>query len=226
MPDHSPAALEPLNIHPGMLDEVVTAPCGSSSYSLTQEFRTLRNRLNHLQTLQPLHTLTVTRPSPAEGKTFTALNLALAQCEATADPVLLVDCDIERPQLHDFLQVKRAPGLTDLLTGHCAFSEALRRVDDRKLYFLPAGSPVHSPFELLHREETKAIFDEMARIFAWSIIDTPPLLFSPEARLVSSITDGTVLVVRMGSTTFEDVTRGIGSLAGSNVLGVVANRCR
>jgi receptor protein-tyrosine kinase len=223
MPDNFPSALEPLNINSRMLDEIAAAPYASSGYALVEEFRTLRNRLNHLQTLQPLRTLAVTSPAPGEGKTFTALNLTMAQSEVIADPVLLVDCDIERPQLHEILQVRRAPGLTDFLTGHCALSEAMRRFEDRNVFLLPSGSPVHSPFELLHRDETKALFEQLARVFAWCIIDTPPVLFSPEARLVSSMADGTVLVVKMGSTAFDDVTRAMECLAGSNMLGVVAN---
>ena len=79
-----------LNIHPGMLTEVQVVPFSpapeshlldltNSHETPAEEFRTLRTRLNHLQSLQPLHTVVVTSPSPAEGKTFTAVNLALAQ---------------------------------------------------------------------------------------------------------------------------------------------------
>ena len=62
-----------------------------------EEFRTLRTRLNHLQTLQPLHTLVVTSASPAEGKSFTAVNLALTQAQLTDKRVVLADFDFRRP---------------------------------------------------------------------------------------------------------------------------------
>ena len=79
-----------------------------------EEFRTLRTRLNHLQTLQPLHTVVVTSPSPAEGKTFTAVNLALAQSQLAESSVLLGDFDLRRPIVHNLFQIDRSPGLSDL----------------------------------------------------------------------------------------------------------------
>src|SRR5512138_2732585 len=121
-----------LNIHPGMLSDVALAPfqpapeshlldLNNSHETPAEEFRTLRTRLNHLQTLQPLHTVIVTSPSPAEGKTFTAVNLALAQSHMAENSVLLADFDLRRPIIHNLLQVDRAPGLSDFLTGQCSF---------------------------------------------------------------------------------------------------------
>ena len=87
-----------------------------------EEFRTLRTRLNHLQTLQPLHTVVVTSPSPAEGKTFCSVNLALAQAHLTESSVLLGDFDLRRPIVHNLLQVDRSPGLSDYIAGACSFT--------------------------------------------------------------------------------------------------------
>src|SRR5579871_2925974 len=110
-----------------------------------EEFRTLRTRLNHLQTLQPLHTIVISSPSPAEGKTFTAVNLALAESHLTENRVLLGDFDLRRPLIHNLFQVDRAPGLTDYLQGQVPLTGALRRVSGMNLYVLPAGSPVRNP---------------------------------------------------------------------------------
>ena len=85
----------------------------SSHETPAEEFRTLRTRLNHLQTLQPLHTIVVTSPSPAEGKTFSAVNLALAQSHLAETAVLLADFDLRRPIIHNLFQIDRAPGLSD-----------------------------------------------------------------------------------------------------------------
>ena len=110
-----------LNIHPGMLADVEVvkfdpAPeshlldLNNSHETPAEEFRTLRTRLNHLQTLQPLHTAIVTSPSPAEGKTFTAVNLALAEAQLTESSVLLGDFDLRRPIVHNLFQINRSPG--------------------------------------------------------------------------------------------------------------------
>ena len=110
-----------LNIHAGMLAEVALVPfqpapeshlldLNNSHETPAEEFRTLRTRLNHLQTLQPLHTVIVTSPSPAEGKTFTAVNLALAQAHLAESSVLLGDFDLRRPIVHNLFQMNRSPG--------------------------------------------------------------------------------------------------------------------
>src|SRR5947209_685716 len=148
-----------------------------------EEFRTLRTRLNHLQTLQPLHSVIVTSPSPAEGKTFTAVNLALAESHLADNSVLLADFDLRRPIIHNLLQTERTPGLSDYLTGQCSFPEALRKIGGTNLYLLPAGTPVKNPLELLNLKQCRSLFEELPQIFNWAILDTPPLLFSADANL-------------------------------------------
>ena len=191
-----------------------------------EEFRTLRTRLNHLQTLQPLHTVVVTSASPAEGKTFTAVNLALVQAHLTENKVLLGDFDLRRPIAHDLFQVERAPGLSDFLLGQVPFPQALRKVAGLNLYIMPAGTPVKNPLELLNCHQAKELFDDLPRVFDWAIFDTPPLLFSADANLLATLADGTILVVKIGATTFDNVTRAMQSLCENNVLGIVANGAR
>lgn len=191
-----------------------------------EEFRTLRTRLNHLQSLQPLHSIIVSSPSPAEGKTFTTVNLALAESHLRENKVLLGDFDLRRPMIHTLFQIDRAPGLSDYLLGDVSFPQALRKIAGLNLYFLPAGSPVKNPLELLNLRQAKALFEQMPAIFNWAIFDTPPLLFSADANLLATMADGTILVVRIGSTTYDSVTRAIGSLCENNVLGIVANGAR
>jgi protein-tyrosine kinase len=226
-----------LNLHAGMLSEVPTVPfdpapeshlldLNNSHETPAEEFRTLRTRLNHLQTLQPLHTVIMTSPSPAEGKTFSAINLALAQAHLSETAVLLADFDLRRPIIHSLFQIERAPGLSDYLSGQCTFSQAMRRIEAMNLYVLPAGSPVKNPLELLNMRQCKALFEELPRLFNWAIFDTPPLLFSADANLLATLADGTVLVVKIGSTTFDNVTRAMQSLCENNVLGIVANGAR
>lgn len=231
---HAPA---PLDLQAGLPGEVTVVPYNPAPEShlldLTathetpaEEFRTLRTRLNHLQTMQPLHTVVVTSPSPAEGKTFTAVNLALAQAQLAESTVLLGDFDLRRPVIHNLFQIERAPGLSDYITGQCTLAQALRRIEGLNLYVLPAGTPVRNPLELLNTRQAKALFEELPHQFTWAIFDTPPLLFSADANLLSTLADGTVLVVKIGSTTFDNVTRAMQSLCENNVLGIVANGAR
>jgi protein-tyrosine kinase len=238
---HAPAEESGLGetreLHPAILEnvpEVAFQPAPESHLldlqrsheTPAEEFRTLRTRLNHLQTLQPLHTIVISSPSPAEGKTFTAVNLALAESHLTENRVLLGDFDLRRPLIHNLFQIDRAPGLTDYLMGQVPLASALRKGAGMNLYVLPAGSPVRNPLELLNTRQAKILFEELPKVFTWAIFDTPPLLFSADANLLSTLADGTILVVKIGSTTFDNVTRAMQSLCENNVLGIVANGAR
>lgn len=191
-----------------------------------EEFRTLRTRLNHLQTVQPLRTLVVTSASPAEGKSFTASNLALTQAQLADKRVLLADFDFRRPTVDKTFQVECAPGITDYLQRKATLQDIVRRIEGTNLYLLTAGDAVPNPLELLNLKECKALIDGLRNHFDWVILDSPPLLFAADGNLLSTMCDGTMLVVRIGATTFDSVTRALQSLCENNVLGIVVNGAR
>jgi len=192
----------------------------------SEEFRSLRTKLNYMQTLQSLHTVVVTSASPAEGKSFTAMNLALAESHLADNSVLIADFDLRRPTLHNLLQLDRSPGISDYLLGEAPLEKVIRRITGSNLYFIAAGKPVKNPLELLNLREVKVLLDELHTVFNWTFFDTPPLLFSADANLLAAMTDGTILVVRIGSTTIDTISRAVQSLNENNVLGVVANGAR
>ena len=233
-PSHAitfPASME------GLLELVKTIPYNPSPGALvidplhpheapTEEFRTLRTRLNHMQSLQPIHTVVITSPSPAEGKSFAATNLALAEAQLSGNLTLLCDFDFRRPIVHSLLQIDRGPGITDYLQGKIALHQAMRRVGDTNLYIMPAGEAVINPLELLNLKEVKQMLDRLPSLFNWVILDSPPLLFAADANLLSTLCHGTVLVVRIGATTVESITRAMQSLCQNNVLGIIVNGAR
>lgn len=191
-----------------------------------EEFRTLRTRLNHLQTMQPLRTLVVSSASPAEGKSFTSTNLALTQAQLTDKRVLLADFDFRRPTVDKTFQIPPSPGITDYLRGLQPLSKVIRKIDTTNLYVMTAGEAVPNPLELLNLKICKSLLDSLRDNFDWVIIDSPPLLFAADGNLLSTMCDGTMLVVRIGSTTFDAVTRALQSLCENNVLGIVVNGAR
>ncbi|MBI5086010.1 MAG: CpsD/CapB family tyrosine-protein kinase [Acidobacteria bacterium] len=188
-----------------------------------EEFRSLRTRLNHLQSLQPIHSVVITSASPAEGKSFTAANLALAQSQLEGSMVLLADFDFRRPVVHTLFQVPRSPGITDFLQGKASLDEIIKRVEGTNLCIMPAGEAVLNPLELLNLPEAKSLIDRLPAVFNWVILDTPPLLFAADANLLSTLCHGLILVVRIGTTTIDSVTRAMGSLCQNNILGIVVN---
>ena len=233
----SALAAEPPASPDGLLAQVKVIPYNPSPDALfidplnpheapTEEFRTLRTRLNHMQSLQPIHTTVITSASPAEGKSFSAANLALAQAQLAGNFTLLADFDFRRPIVHSFFQTDRSPGITDYLQGKIQIHEAIRRVGDTNLFIMPAGTAVINPLELLNLKEVKQMLDRLPTLFNWVILDSPPLLFAADANLLSTLCHGTILVVRIGSTTIDSITRAMQSLCQNNVLGIIVNGAR
>jgi protein-tyrosine kinase len=194
--------------------------------SPSEEFRTLRTRLNHLQGLSPIHTIVVTSPSPAEGKSMGAVNLALAESHLAGNHTVLCDFDFRRPIVHNLFQVDRSPGITDYLLGKATIEQVIKKVAGTNLCIMPAGEAVINPLELLNLPNVKDLLGNLQRVFNWVVLDTPPLLFAADANLLSTMSDGTVLVVRLGVTTVDSITRAIQSLCENNVLGTVVNGAR
>ncbi len=221
----------------GLLERVEEIPFRTAADSLLidvtrpheapmEEFRTLRTRLNHMKSLQPIHSLVVTSPSPAEGKSLSAANLALAQAHLEGNPTLLADFDFRRPIVHSLFGLDRSPGITDYLLGRVPLEKAIRKVTGTNLYLMPAGEAVINPLELLNLREVKILLDRLPSIFNWIVIDSPPLLFAADASLLSTLCHGTLLIVRIGHTTIDSVTRAMQSLCNNNVVGIVVNGAR
>jgi protein-tyrosine kinase len=221
----------------GLLEQAVEIPFQTAADALLidatrpheapmEEFRTLRTRLNHLKSLQPIHSLVITSPSPAEGKSLSAANLALAQSHLAGNITLLADFDFRRPVVHTLFGIDRSPGLTDYLLGRADLQHITKRVAGTNLYIMPAGEAVINPLELLNLREVKHLLDRLPALFNWIVLDSPPLLFAADANLLSTLCHATLLVVRIGHTTIDSVTRAMQSLCNNNVLGIVVNGAR
>jgi protein-tyrosine kinase len=231
------AVLDPGPSMAGLLEQVAEIPFRTATDSLLidvtrpheapmEEFRTLRTRLNHMKSLQPIHSVVVTSPSPAEGKSISAANLALAESHLAGNSTLLADFDFRRPIIHTLFGIDRSPGITDYLLGRIPLHQAMRKVAGTSLYIMPAGQAVINPLELLNLREVKMLLDRLPSLFQWIILDSPPLLFAADANLLSTMCHGTLLVVRIGHTTIDSVTRAMQSLCNNNVLGIVVNAAR
>src|SRR5579863_2360704 len=162
----------------GLLEHIQEVPFHTASDSLLidvsrpheapmEEFRTLRTRLNHMKSLQPIHSVVVTSPSPAEGKSLSAANLALAQAHLAGNTTLLADFDFRRPIVHTLFGVDRSPGITDYLLGKVPLHQAMRKIAGTNLYIMPAGEAVINPLELLNLREVKLALDRLPSIFNW-----------------------------------------------------------
>lgn len=168
-----------------------------------------------------LAVLMVASALPGEGKTVTAVNLALTFSEAYRQRVLLVDADLRRPTIHRFFGVDNSDGLCGMLTApkeHLPIQRVTRR-----LFVIPAGPATSSPVASLTSPRLPRMFTAARRVFDWIVVDTPPVELLPDARLVAATVDGAVLVVRAASTEYDIVSRAIEAIGRNRIAGVVLN---
>lgn len=191
---------------------------------LAERYRHLRLRLDegaHGSAGRQL--VVITSAIPGEGKTTTAVNLALAHAEIPNRVTLLVDADLRRPSLTRYVARKPRLGLADVLEGAAQLDDVLIAMAGSRLWVLPAGTPRQTPTALLQTETFASLITELRSRFDRIVIDTPPTLAFADAAIVAPHGDGALLVVRAGTTTKPLIQRARGSLAGSCVLGVVLN---
>jgi protein-tyrosine kinase len=203
------------------LERVLVAPFRAGDPS--EEFRTLRTRLEQLQATRPIQTILVASPSPGDGKSFTAANLALAEAQLADHPTLLCDFDLRRPTLHSIFEIDRSPGISDYLLGNADLYGAMRRIGTGNLFVMPAGQAAINPLELLHLREVRRMIERLRHAFRCILLDSPPLLVASDANLLAALADGTLLVTRIGSTTPDSMSRAIAALGRDSILGIVAN---
>lgn len=189
-----------------------------------EKFRTLRSRLHQIAATRPLKKVLVTSSVPEEGKTFIASNLAQSIIRQENTKVLLIDCDLRASRLHLTVGAAGTPGLTDYLRGKADESQVIQVGKQDNLCFIPGGSGVSNPSELLHGEKMKALLDQLTPIFDWVIIDSPPAIAVHDASILADMCDGVLFVVRAGKTDFEVAQKASGEFREKDLLGVVLNR--
>lgn len=173
--------------------------------------------------------LTFTSAHPAEGKTTVVSNLAIALAEVNRR-VLLIDADLRRPRLHEILNVPQTTGLSEILKareplGPDALNGSIRPTEIENLYVLASGASTGSSTNLLYSERMSELLELLEKTFDTILIDTPPMLQIPDARIVGRMSDAVILVVRAGQTTRDTAlaARQRFSEDGTRVLGSILN---
>ncbi len=165
----------------------------------------------------------ITSPAPNEGKSTTAVNLAisLAQIEKR---VLLIDADMRIPTIAGKLPVKAAPGLSDFLVGEAKIEEAVRSVESCGIHVLPSGNIPPDPTGLLEAKQLEHLFCAVRKIYDYVIIDLPPVNTVPDAAILSRYVDGYLMIVREKITEHRNIHEALKQLqlVKANVLGFVS----
>ncbi|HZT71958.1 MAG TPA: polysaccharide biosynthesis tyrosine autokinase [Terriglobia bacterium] len=193
---------------------------------LAEAFRTLRTSVLLSTAPRPPQTVLISSAQPGEGKTSTALNLALSLAQRGGQ-VLIVDADLRKPGVARALGLKEKKGLSGVLTGAYGLDEALVRIENLNgLWVLASGPHPPNPAELLSSPTMEQLLKELCRRFNHVVLDSPPLLALTDAIVLSTLVDGVVLVVESGVTPRNALVRSFRMLqdTGSRVLGTVVNK--
>lgn len=191
-----------------------------------EAFRRLRTSLQLLGVERPLRTIQVTSPVAGEGKTtvVSALGLLLA---STGQRVVLVDCDLRRPRLHDEFGIDNDAGVTSVLAGQMSLAEAVRPLSETaSLYVLSSGPLPPNPAELMASRRMAELLFELQSQFDMVLVDSAPVLPVTDATLLAAWVEATVLVAKAGSTTARQLVDAVEQLrqVEAQLAGTVLNQ--
>ncbi len=187
-----------------------------------ESFRRLKTSLLN-RGEDPPQIIVVASPGPGEGRSFVALNLALAFAAEKRRDVLLVDADLRKPSIGNWVSPAPTLGFSEVIEGRTELDHAMVDLVNSPLRILPAGAPPREPAELLASDRTEAIIRSLRDRFQTIIIDTPPILPFADADIIGRLSDGFLLLARAGVTERSTFLQAISRVTSKPILGRVLN---
>jgi capsular exopolysaccharide synthesis family protein len=205
-------------------DELVsfTAPASLEA----DQYRGLRHLIERLRRDSAHNVFAVTSAGAGDGKTVTTLNLAGSLAQSPDARVLVIDADLHRPCVGEYLGIDRShtPGLVDaIVRDDCSVDQAARRIEGLNLSVLLAGTLQAGAYELLNSPRLEALLQKARARFDYVLVDTPPLLPLPDCRLIGRFVDGFLLVIAAHRTPRKAVAEALNLLDPSKLIGTVFN---
>lgn len=193
---------------------------------ISEQYRQLRATLKGPAGTDAPKVIAVTSAVEGEGKSVTALNLAITYADDKECRVVVVDADMRKPSVHRLFGVDNQRGLSDFLAGNVMLELILQRSRLKNLSILPAGRLPGDPADLLAGKKLDDLITRMSRDFDVVIVDTPAIVSQTDAAVVAQKADGAIFVVKVGGTPREVVAQGLDRLAKARVkiLGTVATQ--
>ena len=194
---------------------------------VAEAYRQLRTNIQFSTLDKPLRTLLVTSTSPEEGKSTTLANLAITIAQ-TGSTVILADCDLRRPTIHQLFGVKNGTGLTSVLIDSSAKEFPFQDSGIPNLRLLPSGPLPPNPSELLGSRRMTELIDQLKEEADFVLFDSPPIVAVTDAAVLATKMDGVLLVIKAGTTKRELAKKAKDLLerVNANLLGVVLNNVR
>ena len=209
-------------------------PALEQSGSAVEQFRSLRSRMVEFRDLHSIKSVIVSSGLPQEGKSFVAVNLAIAFSRHKAARVLLIDGDMRRSTLHKVLGTTQGPGLSEYLSGKATLSEVMQQpmIDHPEhplpsglasMTFIPGGFEHSKAADLSGNRKFDRLIESVAPFFDWIVVDSSPVNLVSDAVNLARACDGVLLVARGGVTRYESAQRAVAEFKASKVLGFVLN---
>ena len=196
--------------------------------AVADQLKILRTQiLSQLKKLKG-NSLLITSANPGEGRTVTAINLAITLSQQIDGTVLLVDADLRNPSIHTLLGFDAENGLSDYLRGKAQIADLLVNPGMHRLVVLPGGKAIPNSSEHLGSPRMEALVNELKERYTdrFIIFDSPPLLTSADALVLSRFIDGILMVVEAEKTSKEDLKRAMELLRDQPVIGTVLNKIK
>ena len=196
----------------------------NTSFIVDEAYNTLRSNIVFSMPGKGCKVVEFTSCGMSDGKSINALNTAITFAETNVK-VLLIDCDLRRPNINRLLERKSSPGLTNVLVNACSLDDAIVRIDDYSLDVIFSGYLPPNPSELLSSEAFAELMETLKARYDYIFIDTPPVAAVIDAAVISKHTNGAVVVVRPGTTKKEELVNVVSQLefADAKVVGFVLN---
>lgn len=210
---------------PPSIDNPQLLPVLSDPHGLHAEwFRVLRLRLEDWIKARggTPKAIAISGPEAGVGKTFVAVNLALLWANSTFERVLLIDGDLRRPQFQSLFEIRHRPGLADALARRSRPEECITFVKEVGLHVMPAGR-AGSPRQLVNPDRVERVVKSLKATYDVVILDGPPLGGMVDARSFAVVCDGTLMVVRSGSTRMRSLQKAVAELPPDRLIGAVVN---
>lgn len=191
----------------------------------SEGFRALRTRIQFSRVnTESLKTVLITSSAPQEGKTTIAVNLAGSFAQSKKK-VLLIDCDLRKPAVHKLFKKDRIPGLIDYLVGSAKLEDVINKSSLTGLSYISAGTIPPNPAEMLDSQEMRTFLKQMRGNYDLIILDSPPVIAVTDSEILTSMVDGTLLVVSAENTEIEMMERSVELIRRENTqfLGTVLN---
>lgn len=194
---------------------------------VAEAYRQLRTNIQFSSLDRPVRTLLVTSTNPEEGKSTTLANLAITMAQAGLK-VILVDCDLRRPSIHELFGLRNGEGLTTMVVGDYGERFPLQESGVENLSILPSGPLPPNPSELLGSNRMTEVINKLKAQADYVLFDSPPIIAVTDAAVLASRVDGVILVIKAGETKRELAQKAKALLekVNANLLGVVLNNVR